>query len=437
MSAHGDISIPWASEATRERIQQIQAASVPGTAEDLARASRAVEAHIEAMDVNGMVLYAGTNAMIGAVAAAHDVQLGVRPSLGAPAEKVQPGLEHLEILEVLTTRAVAATMRARYADVRVQSATLANLAVYAGLTPVGATIAALPQWAGGHFSHHGEGAAGIRGHQIVELPYDVSALDVDVAALPDFLDRERPALVILGSTLMLFPHRLERILEVTGAFGVPVLYDASHVAGLIAGGRFQQPLEEGVDVVTFSTYKSYGGPPGGVIATGDPEVAERVSAAVYPGLTANFDAGRLRALGIAAGELLNYGADYSARCIDTAQALGRALADGGLQVAAADRGFTESHHLAVTLPDAVSAHWAVGRLERAGIYVSATHVGTERGPVAALRLGTQELVRRGFTAADMPELGELIARVLADGDPPADVLPAVAALRQRRSRVHA
>jgi glycine hydroxymethyltransferase len=429
------ISIPWATDAARERVRQIQAGSEPGTPEDLARAARAVRDHAESMDETGLVLYAGTNAMAGAVA--HDVQLGVRPSLGDPGAKLQPGLAHLEILEVLTTRIVAATMRAPYADVRVQSATLANLAVYAGLTPVGATIAALPRWAGGHFSHHGDGAAGIRGHRVVELPYDVAAHDVDVSALPDFLDRERPSLVILGGTLMLFPHRLDRILGVVRAFGARVLYDASHVAGLIAGGRFQAPLDDGVDVVTFSTYKSYGGPPGGAIATRDPEVAERVFAAVHPGLTANFDAGRLRALGIAAADLLNHGAAYSARCIDAAQALGRALADAGLLVAGADGGFTESHHLAIVLPDAIAAVWAVGRLERAGIYVSAAQVGRERGPAAALRLGTQELVRRGLTAADMSEVGGLIARVLTDGESPPEVLPKVAALRHRPSRVHA
>ena len=428
-----DISIPWASAAARERVQQIQTASEPGTAADLARACRAVHAHIDAMDTNGLVLYAGTNAMTAQVAAAHDIQLGVRPSLGDPADKVQPGLEHLEVLEVLTTRAVAATMRAPFADVRVQSATLANLAAYAGLTPVAATLAALPRSAGGHFSHHTEGAAGIRGHRVVELPYDASSHDIDIDALPGFLHRERPALVILGGTLMLFPHRLDRILDVTRAFGVRVLYDASHVAGLIAGGRFQQPLDDGVDVVTFSTYKSYGGPPGGAIATRDAEVAERVFAAVYPGLTANFDAGRLRALGIAATDLLNHGHDYSARCIDAAQALGQILADAGLLLVGDDRGYTESHHLAITLPDAVTAQWAVGRLQRAGIYVSATEVATERGPTAALRLGTQELVRRGFTTADMLEIGAPIARILADGEAPADVSPTVKALRQRLS----
>jgi glycine hydroxymethyltransferase len=223
---------------------------------------------------------------------------------------------------------------------------------------------------------------------------------------------------------MLFPHRVAEI----AAHGIPILYDASHVAGLIAGGRFQDPLGEGAAAVTFSTYKSYGGPPGGAIATNDPLVAERVFAAVYPGLTANFDAGRLRGLGIAAAELLKNGAGYSARCIEAAQALGQALSDAGLVVAGGERGFTQSHHLAVLRPDAPSA---VGLLERAGIYVSATQLGSD----AALRLGTQELVRRGFGPEDMVEVAQLFARALADREPPAHVLPAVTRLRRRASRI--
>ena len=426
-----DISVPWASGAAQERVAQIQAASDPGSPADLERALRAVLTHNRRMDDEGLVLYAGTNVMSDAVAAAHDPAIGIRPSLGDPAEKVQPGLEDLEVLEVLTTRAVAATMRARHADARVQSATLANLAVYAGLTEVGATIAALPRWGGGHFSHHPEGAAGIRGHRVVELPYDPAAHDVDVDALPGFLERERPELVVLGGTVMLFPHRLGPIVECVRAIGARVLYDASHVAGLIAGGRFQDPLADGVDVVTFSTYKSYGGPPGGAIATNDPELAERVFSAVYPGLTANYDAGRFRSLGLAAAELLGGGAEYAARCIDSARALAHALSHAGQIVAGANRGFTESHHVAIVLPEAMTAEWAVGRLARAGLYVSSTHVPSAEGPVAALRLGTQELVKRGFGPGDMSEIATLIARVLVQGEPPCEVRPDVAALQRR------
>jgi glycine hydroxymethyltransferase len=225
--------------------------------------------------------------------------------------------------------------------------------------------------------------------------------------------------------------------DVAKAFNVRVLYDASHVAGLIAGGCFQQPLEDGVDVVTFSTYKSYGGPPGGAIVTNDAEVAARVFSAVYPGLTANFDAGRLRGLGIAAAELLNHGADYSARCIEAARALGQGLSDAGLEVAGAERGFTASHHLAVVFRRCVTADWAVGQLERAGIFVSATHLGSRGGPVAALRMGTQELVRLGFSKGDMAEIAALIGRVIVHREPAAQVRQAVAELRHRERRAAA
>jgi glycine hydroxymethyltransferase len=416
--------IPWASEAAQERVRQIESASEPGTPEDLARAREAVERHVARMDDEGLVLYAGSNAPV----TVHDAAAGVRPSLGHPGEKLQPGMQDLEVLEVLTTRAVAAAIRARFADARVPSATIANLAAYAALTEAGATTAALPRWAGGHANHHPEGAAGIRGHRVVELPYDAAAYDVDVAALPAFLERERPALVALGGSLMLFPHRLAEIVPLAHAAGARVLYDASHMAGLIAGGRFQDPLADGVDVVTFSTYKSFGGPPGGAIATDDPAVAERVSAAVYPGLTTNYDAGRFRALGMAAAELLSGGGAYAGACIEAARALAAALAAEGLRVAGAERGFTESHHVAVV----TSGERAVDALSRAGIYLSAARIPGPDGPVAALRLGTQELVRRGFEPGAMAAVAALIARVLVGGEAPEAVRPDVVALRRTR-----
>jgi glycine hydroxymethyltransferase len=151
-----------------------------------------------------------------------------------------------------------------------------------------------------------------------------------------------------------------------------------------------------------------------------------VSAAVHPGLTANYDAGRFRALGIAAAELLEHGAAYAAACIEAARALAAALHDEGLAVAGAERGFTESHHVALAMP----GEDAVGRLAGAGVYASAARIPGAGGPVAALRLGTQELVRRGFGADEMPAVATLIARVLVRAEPPEDVRPDVTALRR-------
>ena len=419
------ISIPWASDRAQRRVRELQAGTEPGTTEDLDRAFAAVQAHEREMDELGLVLYAGSNATLGAE---HDHQLGMRPAMGDPAEKVQPGLEHLETLEVLTTRTVAATMRAPFADVRPQSATIANLAVYTALSDVGDTIAVLPRWAGAHVSHLQDGAAGIRDHRIVELPYDATAHDIDHDALPDFLERERPALLVVGGSLVLFANDLERLTDAARRTGARVLYDASHVAGLIAGRRFTDPLADGVDVVTFSTYKSYGGPAGGAIVTSDAAVAERVARAVYPGLTSNYDAGRLRALGIAATALLRDGTAYADACIESARALAAALAENGNGVLAAERGYTDTHHLAVRHHDAPAA---VGLLARARIYTSAAQAPSPEGPAGVLRLGTQELVRRGLGTADMPDVAAAISRVLVKNEDPETVRDAVRAIRAR------
>src|SRR5215208_6301927 len=114
------ITIPWASPTAQRRVRELQADTLPGTPADLERALAAVRAHECDMDEHGLVLYAGSNAALADAGHAHDIQLGMRPAMGDPAEKLQPGLQHLETLEVLTTRAVAASMRAPHADIRPQ-----------------------------------------------------------------------------------------------------------------------------------------------------------------------------------------------------------------------------------------------------------------------------------------------------------------------------
>ena len=71
------------------------------------------------------------------------------------------------------------------------------------------------------------------------------------------------------------------------------------MGGLIAGGEFQQPLKEGADLMTGSTYKSFRGPPSGMILSNSAELAERLDKIAFPGLTANFDLRRAAAMVIA------------------------------------------------------------------------------------------------------------------------------------------
>jgi glycine hydroxymethyltransferase len=416
-------TVPWADEPARSRLASVEAALPADALAALGVAAASAREHARAIDEECLLLYAGGNVPSPLVAGLHEAALVSQPSMGYPGDKYQPGLERVDVLEVAASEAVARVMRARFAEVRPTSATLANLAVYTALASPGDTIAVLPDWAGGHLSHHAVGAPGVRGLRVVELPYDDARLDVDVAALPSFLARERPALVVVGASLMLFPHRLA---EIASVVDVPLLYDASHVAGLIAEGRFQAPLAEGADVMTFSTYKSFGGPAGGAIVTDDEALAARVAAAVYPGLVANYDAARLAPLAAAALERSSFNGAYADACIANAQALARALADAGLPVLGAERGFTASHHVAIDARGFDGGKAAAIALARSGLLLS--EIGIPRDGAGGLRIGTQSITRQGFAEEDMPAIAGAFADVLLRG---LDVREAVASVRKR------
>ncbi|RAY11971.1 glycine hydroxymethyltransferase [Actinomadura craniellae] len=427
---------PWASPAARARIAEVAAGLTdlsPGGV--LATVETALHEHARQFDDEGIVLYAGTNVLGPAARRVSEPLVSGRPSMGWPGEKYQAGLDHFDTLEVLAPTLVARVMGARFAEVRSHSATLANLAVYTALTEPGDTIAVLPERAGGHTSHHAVGAPGVRGLRVADLPYDADAYDVDLAALPGFLAHERPKVVVIGASMMLFPHRVDAIKEAVAAAGAVLVYDASHLAGLVAAGRFQRPLAEGADVLTFSTYKSFGGPPGGAIATDDPALAERISAAVFPGLTANYDAGRLAPLAVTAAEILADGGAYADRCMAGARTLAAALHDEGLTVAGADRGFTASHHVAVDVSGLGGGRAAMARLAEAGIYLSAIGLPRQRPgePDRGLRIGTQEVTRRGLDTGDLRQVAAWMADVLLRGADPGAVRKAAAELRARRS----
>jgi glycine hydroxymethyltransferase len=355
--------------------------------------------------------------------------------MGYAGDKYQAGLEALDVLEVAVSRLVADVMGARFAEIRPTSATLANLAVYSAVARPGDTIAVLPGWAGGHLSHHEIGAPGIRGLRVVELLYDLDVLDVDLDHVADFLAAEQPRLVVVGASLMLHPHRLAPLADLVHDAGAVLHYDASHVAGLLAEGRFQTPLAERADVVTFSTYKSFGGPAGGAIVSGDAELMERITRAVYPGLTANYDIARLLPLGAAALAHRQSAGAYADACIDVAAALAAALAAEGLDVVTCARGPTSSHHVAVDVRAFGGGPAAARTLAAANVLLSEIGLpGADRDPQGAIRAGTQTIVRQGLGTGDMAAVAAVMAGALRD-ERPADALRAEVAKIRRARRV--
>jgi glycine hydroxymethyltransferase len=379
-----------------------------------------------------------TNAMNPKAEALLGAGIGARPSLGYPGDKYEMGLEAIEKIEVMAAELAAEVLGARFAEIRVGSGALANLYVFMAAAKPGDTIIAPPSAIGGHVTHHSAGAAGLYGVVTHPAPIDPVNYTVDVAALREEARRLQPKLITIGGSLNLFPHPIREIRAVADEVGALVLFDAAHLCGMIAGHAWQQPLEEGAHVMTMSTYKSLGGPPSGLIVTNDADVAKRLDAIAYPGLTANFDAAKSAALAMTLLDWKVHGRAYAAKMGETARALAQALVERGVPIFASDRGMTTSHQFAIEAAAFGGGQAAAKLLRQANVL--ACGIGLPIAPVEGdangLRIGTPEIVRWGMGPEHMPELAGHIADVLTGRRAAQSVAPEVTAFRRRFSQLH-
>jgi glycine hydroxymethyltransferase len=374
-----------------------------------------------------------TNVMNPRAEAALAAGLGSRPSLGHAGDKYEMGLEAIEEIEVIAADLACRVFGARYAEVRVGSGALANLYAFMATCRPGDPIIVPPASIGGHITHRRGGAAGLYGLDIYECPVDEAQFTVDLDALAELADRVRPKLITIGASLNLVPHPVAAIRAIADDVDAAVLFDAAHACGLFAGGVWANPLDEGADLMTMSTYKSLGGPPGGLLVTNRADLAERVDAIAYPGLTANFDAGKTAALAITMLDWLEHGHGYATAMVQTAAALASSLAHLGLSLRGTNQGYTTSHQFALDATEWGGGHQAALRLRDANLLACAIGLpGLD--DMAGLRVGTPEIVRWGMTVDDMPELATLIVDGL--GMDPTTVAPRTTEFRQRFTTLH-
>lgn len=358
--------------------------------------------------------------------------LGSRPSLGYPGDKYEMGLEAVEQIEVIAAQLACEVFAAGFAEVRVGSGALANLYTFMACAQPGDSIIVPPASIGGHVTHNDAGAAGLYGLDIHEAPIDADRYTIDVDALRLMAYEVRPKMITIGSSLNLTHHPVADIRAIADEVGAVVLFDAAHLSGLIAGGAWPNPLAEGAHVMTCSTYKSLGGPPSGLLVTNDAAIAERVDAIAFPGLTANFDVGKVAALAIALVDTQRHGAAYASEMAAAAGELQRQLVE--LDVGALA---TESHAFAIPAADghALAKHLRAANLLTSGIGLPAAIAEQHGAAMNGLRLGTNEIVRSGLTTGDMGELATLLATAIRSKNP-GDIAADVSAFRQRFTGVH-
>ena len=363
--------------------------------------------------------------------------LGSRPSLGYPGDKYEMGLQAIEEIEVIAAELAAEVFGATHAEIRVASGALANLYGFMALAKPGDSIIAPPAAIGGHVTHHADGCAGLYGLTTHAAPVDEDGYTVDINRLRDLAHAVRPRIITVGGSLNLFPHPVAEVRKIADEVGAKVLFDAAHQCGIIAGKVWASPLVEGAHLMTMSTYKSLGGPAGGLIVSNDADIAQRLDAIAFPGLTANFDAAKSAALALTLLDWRDHGRAYAKAMVDLARALAAELVNLGLPVFAADKGGTQSHQFAIEAAGFGGGQAASKTLRKAGFLACGIGlpIAEVAGDMNGLRIGTPELVRRGVTPADAPALAALIAEALRS-NAPETIAPRTRALRARFQGLH-
>jgi len=429
---------PWVPASCETYIQSIAArTAAQEPAEIAARIDTLIARNRAIHDDECFNLNPATNVMNPRAEAALAAGLGSRPSLGYPGDKYEMGLEAIEEIEVIAAELAARVFGATHAEIRVGSGALANLYGFMALARPGDAIIAPPAAIGGHVTHHSDGCAGLYGLQTHPAPVRADGYSVDVDALRAQARRVKPRIITIGGSLNLTPHPVREIRAIADEVGAHVLFDAAHQCGIIAGGVWANPLDEGAHLMTMSTYKSLGGPAGGLIVTNDAGIAEKLDAIAFPGMTANFDAAKSAALAISLLDWVEFGAAYAGAMVDLAQALADALAAEGLPVFRVGAQATLSHQFAVEAAAFGGGQAASKTLRRAGFLACGIGLPIDpvEGDMNGLRIGTPELVRRGVTLAHAPRMAALIAEALRANDPD-QIAPRTAEMRAEFTGMH-
>jgi glycine hydroxymethyltransferase len=348
------------------------------------------------------------------------------------------GVEYVDILELLARRRAAEAFATDtvpreeiWANVQPLSGSPANSAIYAALVPPGSTVMGMDLLHGGHLTHGSPANRSGKLYNIVSYGIDLNTERLDYDAIEALARQHKPRMIIAGYTSYPWMPDWARFRQIADAVGAYLLADISHIAGMVAAGVVPSPIGQ-AHVTSFTTHKTLYGPRGACILTTDKKLARKIDAAVFPGEQGgphvNAMAGMAVAFGLA--RTPEFG-QLQGQVVDNARHLAAELAKHGLRI---PYGGTDTHMLLVDCksvrsdfgasPDGkrgtpLMGDTAARILDLAGIVLNRNTIPGDRSArnPSGIRLGTPWVTQRGFRAAEIERLAEIIARVLKATQP--------------------
>ena len=345
-------------------------------------------------------------------------------SEGYPSKRYYGGNEVIDEVEELARTRAAELFGAPHANVQPHAGANANMAVYLALLQPGDTVLGMRLDQGGHLTHGSPVNASGKLYRFVSYGVTPSDERIDLDQVRDLAREHRPKIIVAGATAyprIIDPQPFREIADEVGAL---FMFDAAHIAGLVAGGMHPNPMAHGADIMTFTTHKTLRGPRGGAILCTS-ELAEAIDKSVFPGLQGGPLDHVVAAKAVAFAEAATPAfKDYAAQIVTNAAALAEGLAGHGLRLVS---GGTDNHLMLVDLRsfDAdLSGKKARLALDRAGISLNENTVPDDPRPpyiTSGLRIGTPAVTTQGMGPAEMGTIAELIHRVLVGREDAAEL----------------
>ena len=375
---------------------------------------------------------------------------GNRYAEGWPGERVYAGCIYIDEVEIICNELAKKVFKSEFADCRATSGVVANLAIYSAFSNPGDYMLAASIPTGGHISHgkkeHSGTAGLVHGLNIEHYPFSKEDMTIDVDATKKKVSEmisngKKPAIAMFGGSLFLFPHPVKELASFMHDNGIYINYDGAHVAGLIAGGQFQDPIGEGTDSMTMSSHKTLWGPQGGIIVSLERH-ADSIKKAIFPGNTSSHHLHHVAGKAIALAESLEFGKEYAKQVISNAKTLAESLANFGFRVLGEKRGYTESHQLAVDVSNYGDGGTIEKELEKANIILNRQLLpgdiksGKHNMHPSGIRIGVPEVTRLGMKESEMKEIASFIKQIVIDKSDPNKVASAVSKFREQFQKVH-
>lgn len=340
---------------------------------------------------------------------------------GYPGKRYYAGLEFYDQIESLCQERAKKLFKVAHVNVQPYSGSPANQAVYFALCQPGDTIMgmALPQ--GGHLTHGWKVSFSGKYFNSVQYGVDEKTHLLDYQALEKLALEIKPKLIWVGATAYPRVFDWKRLGEIADKVDAYLAADIAHIAGLVVAGVHPSPVPF-VHIVTTTTHKTLRGPRGGMIMVTkkglkkDPELAEKIDKAVFPGLQGGPHENQIAALAVCLKEAAAPAfEEYAKQIVRNCKALAEELLKYGFKLIT---GGTDNHLILIDLRNKdILGKEAQLRLEKAGITINKNTIPYDPNPPfkpSGIRLGTPAITTRGMKEDEMRQIASWINEVISD-----------------------